>query len=393
MNCDNFERALFYTDFPAKTFKKADKLRQLLYGEVVGLQCGNIPYLNVEKTLNDVFYLCAKLYADEDPETNIYEKYIDFDGSAEPFGYEMPESSKLTLSLVYVVLSLQQTLPQNIAYFLPYFKSIVSRYSSFQYAENIIRKWKKQYGVFMADIAPNPDIKELLLEIDELVDTPDNIKEKLLFLYPKFSEEVIESRIRLFRMLGDQEWFVNRTFDQYYRFVFNWRLSDCATQDDIKQSYLDRIRNGAYLPHYSFLFGAIPLPKETDAAEDEDDAEALRKQCEHYLANLKKREEEIERMKKEMEELKKKLAEGQKTDDSKLKQTLIEELAQVADDKEELVPLELLVGRLEDADFRKVCSSIIKKRKRELRREEVRVSQTITQSNVFNGEVNDPTFK
>ena len=111
------------------------------------------------------------------------------------------------------------------------------------------------------------------------------------------------------------------------------------------------------------------------------------------MANLKKREEEIERMKKEMEELKKKLAEGQKTDDSKLKQTLIEELAQVADDKEELVPLELLVGRLEDADFRKVCSSIIKKRKRELRREEVRVSQTITQSNVFNGEVNDPTFK
>ena len=68
MNCDNFERALFYTDFPAKTFKKADKLRQLLYGEVVGLQCGNIPYLNVEKTLNDVFYLCAKLYADGDPE-------------------------------------------------------------------------------------------------------------------------------------------------------------------------------------------------------------------------------------------------------------------------------------------------------------------------------------
>lgn len=401
---DAFERVLFYKDLNADEFKKADKMRQLLYKEVVDL--GNkFGYSSIDRVraLNDAFYLCARIYAGDIRIWQIFEKVICYEGPELVLGNEVPDSSKLTFAFVDIILSLQQSLPLHMVSFLRIFKDVISQYQTFEYAEQKVKEWRKQYGVFKTDIAPNPSISLLLwwmhrgnicLYFGPSQVAEEILKKNLLFLYSNFIRDEIESRIRLFRNKNDQMIFVDKTFNQYYKYVLEWPVNpNDITHDDIKQEYMNRIEAGVYLPHYDFSVDAIPLPKETDAAEDEDDAEALRKQCEHYLANLKKREEEIERMKKEMEELKKKLAEGQKTDDSKLKQTLIEELAQVADDKEELVPLELLVSRLEDAGFRNVCSVIIKKRKRELRKEEVRVSQTITQSNVFNGDVNDPTFK
>lgn len=320
MNCDNFERALFYTDFPAKTFKKADKLRQLLYKQIANLHSQHYIDCDVEKTINRVFYLCAKLYVDDAPENSIFEDYvchINRDPSIPIARQGMLHDDVVISCLLYEVLSVQETLPENIQYFMPCLKNAIERFEFFETAENQIDEWKHLYGLFMTDIAPNPNLKVLLQEIDDekygdrqSAILCGDIKRNLEFLYPEFTKEVIESRIRLFRESRDQALFVHHTFTQYYKFVFGWPVNpNCKIRDDIKQEYMARIEAGAYLPHYPFLFSAIPLPKETDAAEDEDDAEALRKQCEQYSANLKEREEEIGRLKNENEDLKKELVE------------------------------------------------------------------------------------
>ncbi len=105
--------------------------------------------------LNEAFYQCARLYEDSSPEADIYNNYLftvnPILRNGEKF---VSDQGAFVFCLVYIVLSVQMSLPEGVRIFNKYLRTLLNDYSFIENADKRIQEILEN-GRLNTDLAPN----------------------------------------------------------------------------------------------------------------------------------------------------------------------------------------------------------------------------------------------
>lgn len=444
MNCDYFERCLYVRDRTIKEYEESDDLRRLLYQFLQNYKWNDKAKVNTVEILNDAFYLVARLYVDDYPEEEMILKYIDFYTEynrqywkergtilSDADSDRVERNNTRVLLVMFTILSLQKNLSNEIQDFLCIFKSFLKEDVHFMDFENIAKKWKSDYGLFCTDLTPNPSL-EVIKNIYAMARTESRTEyiiaiDKLDFA---FYYAGLGKYIKFHKSIEEQHAFVNFAYNECMGFFKetkgNLKAIDFEVANERKAMYDYEIERGVYLQYCDFASEGIRndgtyysqltpskvqlLRKRLLLLEDtlgkrdaeieqlcqkfKDYQDSTKKDSAELFENLIAIQKERTRLENELKALKEATATGnpkQCVSLQKIKKRLID--LNDYDDAKRFINYLNEMRLFADDEWEKVEQAIRNHYQKQEEKKNVAVVQQITQSNVFNGEVNDPTFK
>lgn len=444
MNCDYFERSLYVRDRTIKEYEEGDDLRRLLYHFLQNYKWNDKAKVNTVEILNDAFYLVARLYVDDYPEEEMILKYIEFyteynrhywkerGAILSDADFDRVERNNTRVLLVmFTILSLQKNLSNEILDFLCIFRTFLIGDAHFPDFESIAEKWKSDYGLFCTDLTPNPSL-EVIRDTYAMART-ENRPEYLIAIDKldfAFYYSGLGKYIKFHKSIENQHAFVTLVYNECMIFLKetmgSLKSKDFEEAKDRRAMYDYEIERGVYLQYCDFASEGIRddgtyysqltpskvqlLRKRLLLLEDtlgNRDAEIkqLYQKFKNYQDSAKKDSAELfdklisiqsekTHLENELKALKEATATGnpkQCVSLQKIKKRLID--LNDYDDAKRFINYLNEMRLFADDEWEKVEQAIRNHYQKQEEKKNVAVVQQITQSNVFNGDVNDPTFK